>query len=226
MNEEDNVSLFDTAVAEFNQHENRADAARIAASLCAGLSVLRDSFYRRLHDDIQKNIGMDSMLAPLSPHKSETLTKIETEIYQSAESGAIAQTAAYVSDGEWYVRWLLRIRMGQAADDPKISKRLAHYASRNDRDRRLALSNVLVKIFPESQRVPLILFLLFPLSARIATALAFGDHARAAALRDEQAKQLPVILDCRECRGGLLDNGQQCRLCANPVWKWEYLADV
>jgi len=223
---EEEASPYAKAAAELNEHEHRTDAARVTTSLSAGLSVLRDSFYRRLHDDVQRIIGQDSMLAPVSRPKSETLTKLETELYQIAESTIAARAGGYVSDEAWYGQWLLGLRLGASAKNVKAQERFAYYVAREDRDRRLALSNLLARIFPESRKVPLILFHLLPLAVHVATALAFGDQAGAAALRDQQVAQLPAILDCRQCHGAVLDNGKQCSLCANPLWKWEFLAAV
>lgn len=214
------------ATAEFNQHEHRTDGDRVTNSLASGLTLLRDLFYRRLHDDVERIIGQDSMLVPVSRSKSEAVTKLETELYQIAESAVAAGAADYTSDEAWFAQWLIRLRLGVSADNAKIQKRLADYTARDDQDRRLALTNVLARIFPESRRVPLILFRLFPLSARITTALAFDDSAGAKSLRDRQVELLPAILDCRECRGELLANGQSCPVCANPLWKWEILASV
>ena len=226
MQKEDNAARHGEAVTEFNEHENRTDARHVISSLCAGLTVLRELFYRRLHDDVQRIMGTDSMLAPVSEPRSKALTMTEAELYQIAESRAAVRIADYVDDESWYEQWLLLLRLGQSSDHPKAKERLARYATMTDRDRRLALSNLLAKIFPQSRRVPLILFRLYPLSVQIVTTLAFDDQARATALRDQQVNQLPAIQDCGECHGSLLDNGQQCQLCANPIWKWEFLAAV
>ena len=57
----------------------------------------------------------------------------------------------------------------------------------------------------------------------IATALAFGDHARARDARKRQTADLPAIRYCSQCRGDVLENGEQCRGCGNPLWKFEWL---
>ena len=67
------------------------------------------------------------------------------------------------------------------------------------------------------------LFRLAPSSVEIATALAFGKTADAGHWRKQQMEYLPAIGDCHECRGRVLDNGEQCRVCGNPVWKFEWL---
>ena len=38
-----------------------------------------------------------------------------------------------------------------------------------------------------------------------------------------ELSHLPVIGDCRACRGKVLDNGEQCSVCGNPLWKPEWL---
>jgi hypothetical protein len=62
-----------------------------------------------------------------------------------------------------------------------------------------------------------------PYSVQIVTALAFADSATAAKARTNQLLLLPAIGDCRSCRGRVLDNGEQCSVCGNPVWKSEWL---
>ncbi|HLA84419.1 MAG TPA: hypothetical protein VJL29_06470 [Thermoguttaceae bacterium] len=226
MREEDEAARLEQAAAEFDRHENRNDATRVAGGLSAGLTLLRNSFYQRLYDDVRKNIGSDSMLALTSARKSKALAKMETEIYQIAESRMAIEAAGYVADADWYARWLLGLRLGPSANDDKVAARIAYYTSKPDRDRRLAFGSLLARIIPQSRRVPLILFQLFPLSVHITTAVAFGDQTRAAALRKEQVAQLPAILDCHDCHGALLDNTRQCPHCANPLWTWEILSAI
>jgi hypothetical protein len=98
--------------------------------------------------------------------------------------------------------------------------------SRTDKVRRLALTDILVSVLPESRRAPLVLFLLFPLAVQIATAAAFGDDAMAARLRAMQIDLLPIISACRECRGRILEPGRSCPSCNGPLWKTELLNAV
>jgi hypothetical protein len=68
-----------------------------------------------------------------------------------------------------------------------------------------------------------VLYRLFPLAAGIVTATAFVDAGAAAELRESQTSWLPSIADCGECRGRVLENGEQCAVCNNPLWNYEWL---
>ncbi len=215
------------AIEQFNRGENRADGDQVVGSLSAGLNVLRDLLYLRVHQDVEKIVGRDSMWAPISEVKAEDLTKDEIERYQVAESAVAAQDFGYVAaDVQWYLQWLARMRLGEAQPDPQTTERLNHYISKTPDERRLAFTDVLAKILPESARAPLILFRLLPPSVQIATALAFGDDATAGQLRKQQNASLPEIAGCRACRGEILENGRQCRECGNPLWKYSWLISV
>jgi hypothetical protein len=211
------------AVEEFNRHERRGDGLRVASSLASGLSVLRDSLYVRMHEDVERIIGRDSMLIPVSELKAQKLTKGETELYQIVESAAAAKEFGYVKSLEWYVEWLCRLRLAGAETDPARCKRLAEYLADPTDKRRSRFEGALSKVLPESTRTPLVLFLLYPLCVQIATAQAFADHARASRLRQSQVTILPAIPDCRGCHGKVLENGEQCAGCGNPLWKFSWL---
>lgn len=211
------------AAEEFNRREGRQDGARVATSLDAGLSILRDSLYHRLHEDVERIVGTDSMLMPLSPRKVEPVTKLEIECYQFVESQAAAELGYLANREDWYLPWLVRLRLGPAGADETTRQRLDSYRAMPPDRRRLAFGDVLAKTFPESRRAPLVLFRLFPLAVHAATASAFGDHAGAAKIRSRQVAALAIIADCRECHGKILENGEQCRTCGNPLWKSEWL---
>jgi len=212
------------AAEQFNRHEHRDDGTRLAGSLADGLTILRDSLYRRLHIDVQRTVGKDSMLMPISEKRSETATKTEIEIYQVAESAAAVRERGYVStDDDWYPKWLARLRLGEMPSDAGASRRLADYLSRTPDQRRLAFTDVLATTLAESRRAPLILFRLEPLCVQIVTALAFGDQPGASEVRRRQVEHLPAIRDCPKCRGSLLANGEQCAKCGNPMWKFVWL---
>jgi hypothetical protein len=211
------------AVAEFNRHENRNDGLRVATSLCAGLGLLRDSLFIRMHEDVERTIGRDSMLMPVSEIKAQKLTKNEIELYQIAESGAAAKEFGYVGEVDWYVQWLARLRRSEPQLDPAASKRLVDYLAEGSDQRRTRFESALTRMLPESMRSPLVLHRLHPLCVRVVTAQAFADHARASALRQSQVSILPAILDCRSCHGKVLENGEQCAGCGNPLWRYSWL---
>ncbi|MCC6124903.1 MAG: hypothetical protein IT426_08075 [Pirellulales bacterium] len=78
-------------------------------------------------------------------------------------------------------------------------------------------------ILHEAASAPLVVFRLFPLAVQIVTARAFGDRKTADELRSRQADILPSINDCRHCRGRVLDVGEPCPKCGNPLWTYEWL---
>lgn len=211
--------------SEFNDHEKCADGQSVAGSLAIGLSVLRDSCYHRLHEDVERIVGKDSMLVPVSERRTEAETKTEIEIYQMAESCAAAQEFRCLNtqDG-WYLRWLARLRLGASRVDAALLERVAAYVSTSLDSRRLAFTDVLARVLAESRRAPLVLFHLYPLSVQIATVLAFGNSTIAGELRQRQVAILPAISDCHECHGRVLDNANPCNLCGNPLWNAEVLS--
>ncbi len=212
------------AIESFNGHEQRDDGARVAHSLCSGLGLLYDLFYARMHFDVEENVGTDSMLVPVSEMKTLKATKNEIELFQVAESWWTATEYGYLtSDDDWYIQWLGRLRLGESFTDEHNTEQIAEYRSKTSDDRRLALIDVLLKVLPESRRAPLILFRLVPLAIHVATALAFGDQATALEARRRQIACLPAIGDCHQCRGAVMDNGDLCAVCGNPLWRFEWL---
>jgi hypothetical protein len=211
-------------IDQFNRQGHRSDGARVAASLEAGLNVLRDLFYERMHFDVEKIVGVDSMLVPISEVKTQRATKIEIEVFQVAEAAWAAHTYGFTSpDDGWFLAWLAGQRLADAAKDSKHAQRLADYRGRAADDRRHLLMDAMLKLLPESGRTPLVLFRLVPLAVHIVAAVAFGDQRRADEIRKQQQGCLPAITDCRECRGRVLDNGELCTACGNPLWKFQWL---
>jgi hypothetical protein len=212
------------AAEEFDRHEDRRNGARVAGCLANGLAILRESLYRRVHEDVQRVVGRDSMLLPISDLKTHERATEEIEIYQAAESAVATGQYGYLhKPDEWYVPWLARLRLGQRGLDAELTERAQKYLSATADGRRLAFMRVLGQVLRESGRAPLVLFRLLPLSVHIATACAFGDHAAAADLRRQQIAILPAITDCRQCRGRVLECVEQCRACGNPLWEYEWL---
>ena len=212
------------AAEELNQHSGRLDGLQVFSSLADGLTYLRDAIYRRVSHDVQCSFGSDSMLAPLSEEKSEKVAKVEIELYQIAVSAVTVEQFRYLADGwEWYVQWLARFRLGRAHAEPKLQQRLTQYLSKSVDGRRLMFTNILSSALPESRNAPLVLFRLAPLAVQIATCLAFNDQPRAMEFRRLQASYLPSIGDCRECGGRLMENGESCVQCGNPLWKFDWL---
>jgi len=212
------------AIETFNTHEGSDAGAQVASSLCAGLGLLCDLFYGRMHFDVEEKVGKDSMLMPVSEVKTQKATKAEIEVFQVVESAAAAAEYGYTNSADdWYLQWLGRLRLGESLSEPKISSRIDDYQSKTSDDRRLALTDVLLRVLPESRRAPLVLYRLVPLAVHTATALAFSDHDRASELRGRQIAFLPAIADCHECRGAVMDNEEICDVCGNPLWRFEWL---
>jgi hypothetical protein len=214
------------AAAELVQHENCEDGVTVTESLSDGLTTLRNLLYKRLHDDVERNVGADSMIMPVSDLRAEASTKIEIEIYQIAVSACHAQENRYISNAQWYLEWLTRLRLGDNASHLRVHSRLGEYGELAPAERRLHFTDVLVKSLRETGRAPLVLFRLFPLAVRIATSVAFGDHFAAAEVRNTQVEVLPALVDCHDCHGRPLENGEICKMCGNPVWAHRWLTAV
>jgi hypothetical protein len=212
------------AAEAFNLHLSRADGAAVAASLADGLDVVCDSFLTRVQFDVERIIGRDSMLMPVSAIQTEERTRREIELYTLVESAVeVRQNAYLAAQDDWYLRWLGRMRLGDDLDLPGAQQRLASYLPKVPDERRRGFSEVLERTMPEARRAPLIVYRLLPLAVSIATNVAFSDQARAAESRKRQNLLLPAISDCQQCHGHLLENGDRCAECGNPFWKYDWL---
>jgi hypothetical protein len=221
---EPTVQLQSRAADDFNARENRQDGLQVVRGLADGLTLLKNLAFRRVHHDVESAFGVDSMLMPLSAIKSGEQAMDEIDLFNIAEATLATREYAYIKSGEdWFADWLTLLRFGARADSGDWKSRRTVYLDQSAEDRRLKFGDVLAEVFPECRKAPLVLFRLLPLAARIATALAFGDHGTALDLRRKQLFHLPSIEDCQQCHGGLLDNGDQCRACGNPVWDYEWL---
>ncbi len=213
-------------VEEFSAHQPRSDAGAVVDSLCTGLTTLQNLLFTRVHEDVERNVGQDSMVIPYSVLKILTKTRLEIDVYQIAVSAVEAGSRQYVSDRAWYVDWLRRLRLESEPDAELVARHLAQYLELSAENRRSAFSRVLEKTFPEATHAPLVLYRLFPLGAGIVTAIAFGDAAAATELREQQISWLPSIGDCQACHGKVLKNGEQCSKCGNPLWNYSWLNDT
>jgi hypothetical protein len=220
----DSADWLAKAVDEFNRHSGRKDGAQVVSCLSNGLTILREGVYLRVHQDVELAVGRDSMLMPVSELRARQQVAEETDVYQVAESAAAARQRGYVAaPADWYGPWLVRLRLGKAELDAEIDERVRAYQSKSPDERRLAFTDALARLMPESLDAPLVLFRLVPLAVQIATACAFGDRRTATDLRRQQTAILPAIADCRNCQGRLLECVEQCRACGNPLWKHAWL---
>ena len=223
---EQSVQLWEQAAEEFDRRENREDGSQVVRGLTEGLTVLRSLVFERVYHDVQLAIGLDSMLLPVSAIRSEQRALQEIELFQIAEAALVAQEQFIRSDGDWFVPWLVRLRLGDNGDSTELRQRLSSYLKRSADDRRLRFGDIMADVFPMSRRAPLVLFRLLPLAVQVATALAFGDHLAAAEFRSRQLVYLPAIEDCQNCHGMPLENGDKCRHCSNPLWNHEWLTSA
>jgi hypothetical protein len=212
------------AAAEFDKRRDRQDGAMVANSLADGLSTLRDALFTRVHSDVEKNVGMDSILSPTAADRSAAHGRTEIELYQIAESAATVEHEGFLADDAvWYRQWLARLRLGERWDSPIVAARLDLYLSKSPDERRRTFSQLLERSVPEARHAPLVVYRLFPLAVTIVTEVAFGDHGRADVSRKRQVFILPGINDCPKCHGRVLANEEKCAQCGNPFWTYEWL---
>jgi hypothetical protein len=212
------------AVRAFNAHEARSDGATIVTSLMAGLDTLVDLMVDRVAIEPGTRFGVDSMIMPTSFVEGHTIATLEIELFQAAVAAESAAQHGYLrTDDHWFPRWLIAARLPERHTEPAAIARLTVYRAQPPDARRLSLETALQRALPQAANAPLVLFRLFPLAVEIATAIAFGAPADAAAARKRQRDALPNLADCTECRGALLENGEECRQCGNPLWKFDWL---
>ena len=154
---------------ELGQRTGRGDGLRVVGGLVAGFALLRRSLYARLHEDVERILGRDSMFMPVSEVKTEIAVGTEIELSQIAESAAAARDGGYAGPSpEWYPGWLARLRFSQAADRPpqpgerRIDDRVADYLAQTPEGRRLAFSTAVARLLPEARRRRWSYFSCFP----------------------------------------------------------------
>ncbi len=222
----DERQRLDRLAAEWDATQPQPQGKAIVPSLMCGMTTLRDLVYTRVHEDVEANLGSDSMLIPVSLSKIEQRAKSEIDRYQVAESTLAVGAERWAKDAKWYRDWLCRLRLNQQLADNRTLARLDSYLSLPDDDRRLEFARVLQKSIAEAAQAPLVLFRIFPLAIRIVTAVALGHSAQAQSWRDQQLHWLPAILDCQRCHGRPLENGEVCDECGNPLWKYRWLTQT
>ena len=151
MDEDRSKSRREAAARQWNEHENRGDGNELVESLDRGLTVLADLLYSRLHKDVEDSEGLDSMLTPISPSKTQSRGLREINLYQVAESAALARSANYVrDDGAWYVQWLSRLRL---ADPPPQGDEKRANRGLSGEERRATAAGVYQRVGPRGAGV-------------------------------------------------------------------------
>ncbi len=214
---------FDELAAEFNAQVPGDRGLRVATSLTAGLNFLRGQMFTRVHNDVERRFGCDSMLAPLSQSGSEAHVKSEIEVFQVAQGFACLREHQLLSGGAWFGDWLAKLRLAEGWDGSQVRRRLSLYGELDADERRLAFSNILERRLPEARLAPLVVYRLFPLAVDLCIVLALDDFLLANEIRHRQATILPILLDCHECHAKPLENGERCMSCGNPLWKFDWL---
>lgn len=223
---QDTTLLRQRAAADLAPRLTRLHAADVVDGLAGGLALLSGLLEQRLHVDLERQFGVDSMVAPMTLSQAgRQLQRAATEI--DAYSAVVVEEEVgrglYVADsGAWVLDWALQLRLGDAAGAVRAAQAEA-YRGLEDRPRRLRFASQLRHAVPESVRMPGVVLKLYALGVRIAAALAFGDAARADQLRAEQIELVPAIGDCPDCRGRVLMNGMSCAHCGNPLWTYAWL---
>jgi hypothetical protein len=213
-----------TAASRLAQQTQRSDGAAIVDNLDAGLDLLRDLCYVRIHRDVEHVFGVDSLIEPVSAIKAELETKRQIDIYLAAEAIAFTRLTKYLAaDPEWVENWLGGLRLDAHAEHPGVMDQLQAYLGEAAPDRRLTFSTTLERTHAEARKAPLVLYQLLPAAVAIAVAAAFGDAAHTDLARSEQRLILPSLSDCHSCHGAVLPAGTSCSECGNPLWKFAWL---
>jgi hypothetical protein len=217
---------LERAQAKLTLHRAGVNSSAIVVSLWTGLNTVRKLFLARLEQDIESNLGADSFWAlpsTLAAKRGFRRAAEEIDIYTLLVAGAEAEHSGYASgEIDWFRNWLLRLRWGDEINLATL-ERMQSYEKHSDGERRRMFASFLEQSLAEATKAPLIIYRLYPRAVRIATALAFEDTMRAREVRSEQMSYLPVIGDCHQCHGRLLENGEICPDCGNPLWKIAWL---
>jgi hypothetical protein len=217
------------AEVELTSRTGSDAAARTVESLWTGLCTLRDLLLARFHNDVEEDFGVDSLVAPATPGEALRELRIageEIDVYCAVLAADEARRSGYATgEPDWFLHWLIHLRWGSELRS-NTQRRVESYHELGDSERRRMFASLVERALPEATKTPLIIYRLFPRAVRMATALAFGDQRRAAEIRKEQISLLPGIADCHKCRGRVLDNGETCSDCGNPLWKLKWMNET
>lgn len=217
------------AIAELSAVTTNPDTETVVRSLIHGLDQIRDLFLQRTHEDIERTMTMDSMQFPASIRqevKQHENALREIEIFSCLMANDEFTSEHYLEcEPDWFLNWLLKLHVG-GEHASFVQSRIEDYRAPSTMARRQKFMSHLQQAIPESFRAPLVLFRMFPRASKIVVAVAFGNTQRAHRLRKEQHEILPAIRDCSVCKGQVLENGEKCRVCSNPIWGFQWLEAV
>ena len=142
-----------TAASRFEQYTRRSDGAGVVEGLDAGLDLLRELCYTRIHRDVEHVFGVDSLIEPVSAIKAELETKRQIDIYLAAEAIAFTRLANYLAaEPEWVESWLGGLRLDAHAEHPGVWEQLQVYLGQAASERRLTFSTTLERTHAEARR--------------------------------------------------------------------------
>ena len=114
----------------FKKHTGRHDGLQVVASLRSGLGVLSNLLYLRLHQDVQKVLGIDSAFVPVSETRTHLHTQVEIGLYQVAESAATIRHLGYWSANDHgYVPGLAKLILAENPLSRPHRQRIKEYLS-------------------------------------------------------------------------------------------------
>ena len=89
--------------------------------------------------------------------------------------------------------------------------------------RRLAFTDVLMRVLPESRKAPMVLFQLVPLAIQIVTAVAFGDAMRRRNCGSGRNRSCPPSPTVTLATAPCWTTADLCDVCSNPMWAYKWL---
>ena len=189
MEPQDLVSRRIAAAEEFQPARAPRRRRQVVESLGSGLTVLRDALLARVHDDVPAAArhGLDALRRCRRRRRSGR-RGWRSSFTRSCHRRSTVQQRRYVASAGRVVPAMAGPAAAGPGPTPTAGWRSGWplYRAKTPDQRRLAFSNVLATVVPESRRAPLVLFRLLRPAVQIVTALAFGRHLDADGWRKQQ----------------------------------------
>ncbi len=154
---------------------------------------------------------------------------MEIDIYSTVLAAEEVQREEYAllleEPQEWFLDWLLPLEL-EERQSPAVRRRVQGYLREPTDKRRMLFASILERTLPEARKAPLVIYRLYSRAVRLMVAVGLSETLRAERLRREQINLLPHIADCSSCRGQVLENGESCRACGNPLWRFDWLCSA